>query len=148
MLENSIFALDLNNIIMITKQKKILLLSDLIIFSMVLGLDFFEKHTGFFKWLDPTTLWIIVLVAMVFPIRFLRKSRKKKNGIPSDDELSILVKYKIGYYSFFSSSFLWYCLFCFKDRISDINTILGGGILLSVLIVLITSVVFKLYPDE
>lgn len=130
------------------KQRIALVSSYLIILLLVLGLRFFENQTGFFKWIDPMLLLLIVVITFIYTQQFLKGKRKKKNGIPADDELSILIKYKVGYYSYLASAFLWYILFVFKDHFPDTETILGGGILFSSLIVIVSAVIIKHFNNE
>lgn len=130
------------------KQRIVLIASYLIILSLVTVLRSFENQTGFFKSIDPLLLLLIVVIAFIYTIQSLKSKNKKKNGIPVDDEFSILIKYKIGYYSYLASAFLWYVLFVFKDHFHDTETILGGGILLSSLIVIVTRIIIKRFPNE
>jgi len=130
------------------KQKIILVTAYLLILSVVFGLKYLEKQTGFFKSINPLFLLALIIIAFVYTLQSLKRKGKKKNGIPIDDELSILIKYKIGYYSFLASSFLWYLLFALKDDFPDIETILGGGILLSTLIVIVTGIIIKRFSNE
>ena len=148
MLFISIFALELNNIIVMKKYRIILVTAYLVILSTVFGLKYFENQTGFFKSIDPLFLLALITIAFVYTLLSLKRKGKKKNGIPIDDEFSLLIKYKIGYYSFLASSFLWNLLFIFKDNFPDTKTILGGGILLSTLIVIITSIIIKRFSNE
>lgn len=130
------------------KQRIILVTTYFLILSIVLGLRYFENQTGFFKSINPLILLAIIIVAFIYTLKSLKRKSKKKNGMPTDDELSLLIKYKIGYYSYLASLFLWYLLFAFKDHFPDTETILGGGILLSSLIVIITRIIIKRFPDE
>ena len=130
------------------KQKKILVTAYLLILSVVFGLKYLEKQTGFFKSINPLFLLALIIIAFVYTLQSLKRKGKKKNGIPIDDELSLLIKYKIGYYSFLGSSFLWYLLFVLKDSFPDTETILGGGVLLSTLIVIVTSIIIKRFSNE
>ena len=148
MLFISIFVLELNNIIVMKKQRIILVTAYLLILSVVFGLKYFEKQTGLFKSINPLFLLALIIIAFVFTLQSLKRKGKKKNGIPIDDEFSLLIKYKIGYYSFLGSSFLWYLLFILKDDFPDTETILGGGILLSTLIVIVTRIIIKRFPNE
>jgi hypothetical protein len=116
--------------------------------SVVFGLKYLEKQTGIFKSINPLFLLALIIIAFVFTLQSLKRKGKKKNGIPIDDEFSLLIKYKIGYYSFLGSSFLWYLLFILKDDFPDTETILGGGILLSTLIVIVTRIIIKRFPNE
>jgi hypothetical protein len=148
MLFISIFVLELNNIIVMKKQRIILVTAYLLILSVVFGLKYLEKQTGIFKSINPLFLLALIIIAFVFTLQSLKRKDKKKNGIPIDDEFSLLIKYKIGYYSFLASSFLWYLLFILKDDFPDTETILGGGILLSTLIVIVTRIIIKRFPNE
>jgi hypothetical protein len=148
MLFISIFVLELNNIIKMKKQRIILVTAYLLILSVVFGLKYLEKQTGIFKSINPLFLLALIIIAFVFTLQSLKRKGKKKNGIPIDDEFSLLIKYKIGYYSFLGSSFLWYLLFILKDDFPDTETILGGGILLSTLIVIVTRIIIKRFPNE
>jgi len=148
MLFISIFVLELNNIIKMKKQRIILVTAYLLILSVVFGLKYLEKQTGLFKSINPLFLLALIIIAFVFTLQSLKRKGKKKNGIPIDDEFSLLIKYKIGYYSFLGSSFLWYLLFILKDDFPDTETILGGGILLSTLIVIVTRIIIKRFPNE
>ena len=148
MLFISIFVLELNNIIVMKKQRIILVTAYLLILSVVFGLKYLEKQTGIFKSINPLFLLALIIIAFVFTLQSLKRKGKKKNGIPIDDEFSLLIKYKIGYYSFLGSSFLWYLLFILKDDFPDTETILGGGILLSTLIVIVTRIIIKRFPNE
>jgi hypothetical protein len=148
MLFISIFVLELNNIIKMKKQRIILVTAYLLILSVVFGLKYLEKQTGLFKSINPLFLLALIIIAFVFTLQSLKRKGKKKNGIPIDDEFSLLIKYKIGYYSFLASSFLWYLLFILKDDFPDTETILGGGILLSTLIVIVTRIIIKRFPNE
>ena len=148
MLFISIFVLELSNIIVMKKQRIILVTAYLLILSVVFGLKYLEKQTGLFKSINPLFLLALIIIAFVFTLQSLKRKGKKKNGIPIDDEFSLLIKYKIGYYSFLASSFLWYLLFVLKDDFPDTETILGGGILLSTLIVIVTRIIIKRFPNE
>ena len=120
----------------------------MLILSVVFGLKYLENQTGFFKSINPLFLLALIIIAFVYTLQSLKRKGKKKNGDPIDDELSILIKYKIGYYSFLASSFLWYLLFVLKDDFPDTETILGGGILLSTLIVIVTNIIVKRFSNE
>jgi len=144
----SIFVLELNNFNVMKKQRIILVTAYLLILSIVFGLKYLENQTGFFKSINPLFLLALIIIAFVYTLQSLKRKGKKKNGIPVDDEFSLLIKYKIGYYSFLASSFLWYLLFVLKDDFPDTETILGGGILLSTLIVIVTSIIIKRFSNE
>ena len=148
MLYISIFVLDIFNIIVMKKQRIILVTAYLFILSAVFGLKYLEYQTGIFKSIDPLFLLALIIIVFVYTLQSLKRKGKKKNGIPVDDELSLLIKYKTGYYSFLVSSFLWYLLFVLKDDFPDTETILGGGILLSTLIVIATRIIIKRFPNE
>ena len=73
---------------------------------------------------------IIVLGGVVF-LNALKRDRDIKAGLPVDDELSTRIKYKAGYYAYLASMYMWLFIFLLKDNFPDVETMLGGGILLS-----------------
>jgi hypothetical protein len=62
----------------------------------------------------------------------------------ADDELSRVRKWKVGYLAYFLNLLLW--LFLFTDRIkfTDITNLIGGGIILS-LIIGVVSLLYSRY---
>lgn len=91
-------------------------------------------------------LFIIVLIAVLGIISLfeeIKKAKDEKDGFATEDELSTIIKYKSGYYAFLGSMYLWLAIFMFNSKFPDIETMLGGGILLSALISWIAKIVVK-----
>ncbi len=63
-----------------------------------------------------------------------RKYRERKEGLTEEDELSTSLKYKAGYKAYMASMYMWLFIFFLKNHFPNVETILGGGILLSALI--------------
>jgi hypothetical protein len=55
--------------------------------------------------------------------------------------MSTRIKYKAGYHAFMASMYIWLFIFLFKDLFPDVETMLGGGILLSA----VTAMAIKAY---
>jgi len=64
-----------------------------------------------------------------------------QQGFPPEDELSTQIKYRAGYYAFIVSMYIWLFIFLFQRHLPDVETMLGGGILLSG----VTAIVIKIY---
>ena len=73
-------------------------------------------------------------------VRALKRDKEEKEGLPAEDELSNLIKYKAGYLAYMTSMYMWLFIFIFKDKFPNVESMLGGGILLSALIFFITKV--------
>jgi hypothetical protein len=81
--------------------------------------------------LDVGIFAIIVISGTYAFVTHMRRYQAEKVGLPPDDELSNLIKYKAGYYAFMTSMYIWLFIFLFKRYFPDVETMLGGGILLS-----------------
>jgi hypothetical protein len=81
--------------------------------------------------LDVGIFAIIVISGTYAFVTHMRRYQAGKVGLPPDDELSNLIKYKAGYYAFMTSMYIWLFIFLFKRYFPDAETMLGGGILLS-----------------
>jgi uncharacterized membrane protein YidH (DUF202 family) len=86
---------------------------------------------------------LIVIIGIVAIVLGMKRMQDEKKGLPADDELSNLIKYKAGYYAYIASIYMWLFIFLFKGLFPDIETMLGGGILLSGLIGFIAKYVVK-----
>ncbi len=77
-------------------------------------------------------IFLMIIVAGVYAfVVNMRKFKDEEAGFPAEDELSTRIKYKAGYYAFIGSLYMWLFLFLFKSFIPDVETLVGGGILLS-----------------
>ena len=64
-------------------------------------------------------------------VTHMRRYKDAKEGLALEDELSTQIRYQAGYYSFITSLYIWLAIFLFQRFIPDVETMLGGGILLS-----------------
>lgn len=123
------------------QTKSVLLLVTLLISTVVAGIVVLFKSgytpTGF----HLVILTLIVISAIYAFVTHFRRHRDHEKGIPVDDEMSTRIKYKAGHHAFVASLYMWLFIFLFKDLFPDVETMLGGGILLSAVI----SIVIKAY---
>ena len=77
-------------------------------------------------------IFAIILITGVYAfVTYMRRHKDEQQGFPPEDEFSTRIKYKAGYYAFNVSMYIWMLIFLFKHFIPDVETMLGGGILLS-----------------
>lgn len=81
--------------------------------------------------LDLGIFAIIVISGIYAFATHMRRYQAERIGLPPDDELSDLIKYKAGYYAFMTSMYIWLFIFLFKRYFPNVETMLGSGILLS-----------------
>lgn len=74
---------------------------------------------------------LIVISAIYAFVTHLKRYKDVQSGFPAEDEMSTLIKYKAGHHAFLASLYMWLFIFLFKDVFPDVETMLGGGILLS-----------------
>lgn len=137
MLYISNFVLDLINIFM--KTRKTLLITSILIMGAFWAFIAIEKGTDLFKGIDLFIFILIVILGIVFFIRALKKDKEEKLGLATEDELSNLIKYKTGYYTYLYSMYMWLFIFIFKDKFPNTESMIGGGVLFSGLIYFFTK---------
>jgi len=137
MLYISNFVLELNNIIM--KTRKTLLITSIIIMGSLWLFIALERGTYLLKGIDLFIFILIVLLGVVAFVRALKKDKEEQLGLATEDELSNLIKYKTGYYTYLYSMYMWLFIFIFKDKFPNTESIIGGGVLLSAIIYYITN---------
>jgi len=77
-------------------------------------------------------IFLMIIVAAVYSfVTQMNKHKDIESGYPAEDEMSTLIKYKAGYYSFMSSMYMWLFIFLFKRYFPDVETMIGGGIIFS-----------------
>lgn len=81
--------------------------------------------------LDLLIFVMIVIGAIYALVRAVKRQKDVDSGFPAEDEMSTRIKYKAGYYAFLSSLYMWLFIFLFHRFFPDVETMLGGGILLS-----------------
>ena len=124
------------------------MITSVLIMAVIWGFIAIEKGTTLFQGLDLYIFALIIIIGVIAFLRALKKHREEKAGRPTEDELSNLIKYKSGYFAYMASMYMWLFIFFFKDKFPDIETMLGGGILLSALIGFIAKVVVKKKLNE
>lgn len=131
-----------------TIKRKALLVSSILITLTILGFIVVVRGPELFSGLELFILILIIILGIVVFVNALRKERDIKAGLPVDDELSTRIKYKAGYYAYLTSMYMWLFIFLLKDNFPDVETMLGGGILLSAAISVIIKYVVKYKFDE
>ena len=124
-------------------NRKTLLFTSIIIMVAIWGFIAIEKGTDLFKGLDLYIFILIVVLGTIAFVRALKRDKEEKEGLPAEDELSNLIKYKAGYLAYMTSMYMWLFIFIFKDKFPNVESMLGGGILLSALIFFITKIKVK-----
>ena len=124
-------------------NRKTLLFTSIIIMVAIWGFIAIEKGTDLFKGLDLYIFILIVALGTIAFINALKRDKEEKEGLPAEDEFSNLIKYKAGYLAYMSSMYMWLFIFIFKDKFPNVESMLGGGILLSALIFFITKIKVK-----
>jgi len=127
---------------MVNKRKS-LMLTSILIMAVIWGFIALEKGTDLLHGLDLYIFILIIIMGTIAFMRALKKDKEEKEGFNTEDELSLLVKYKSGYYAYMTSMYMWLFIFLFKDKFPDVETLLGSGILLSALIGFISKLTTK-----
>lgn len=125
------------------KQRKTLLITSILFMAAIWAFAIIEKGTNLFKGYDLIIFIFIIVFGVIALVSALKKDKDEKEGIPIEDELSNQIKYKAGYYAYLASLYMWLFIFLFKDKFPDLETLLGGGILLSAIISYVARLVVK-----
>jgi hypothetical protein len=131
-----------------TIKRKALLVSSILITLTILGFIVVVRGPELFGRLELFILILIISLGIVAIINALKRDREIKAGIPVDDELSTRIKYKAGYYAYLTSMYMWMFIFLLKDNFPDVETMLGGGILISGALSVIIKYAVKYKFDE
>ena len=124
-------------------KRKTLMFTSILFMAAIWAFIIIEKGTNLFKGYDLIVFILIVVFGVIALISAVKKDKDEKEGIPIEDELSDQIKYKAGYYAFFISMYMWFFIFIFKEKFPDLETLLGGGILVSAVIFYISKLVVK-----
>jgi len=122
-----------------------------IVFStmgFVLGFIILKNGTDLFQGLNIVIFALIIIGGIIAFFNANKKEQQEKDGLPTDDELSTRMKYKTGYYAYMASMYMWLIIFVAKGMFPNVETMLGGGILISCLIWAISKYIVKLKFDE
>ena len=125
------------------KNRKTLLIITLLTMLVVLAFIVITNKANVLKGLNLLIFALIIIGGIIAFVSAYKKDKEEKAGLTTEDELSTLIKYKSGYYAYMASMYMWLFIFLFKDKFPDIETMLGGGILLSGLIGYISKIVVK-----
>ncbi len=149
MLFISNFVLDLINLFLSIMKKSrttVLLLIGLTLFFSI-GVLLYSQMAE----IQPKMLIIYALigiVALISVVVAIRKMKEEKEGQPLEDEFTTQIKYKAGFYAYIASLYMWLFIFLFRSIFPDVETIVGGGILLSGVIGFACKVVAKRQINE
>ena len=124
-------------------NRKTLLITSVLIMAAVWGFIVLVKGTELLRGLDLLIFVLIVVIGAIALIQALKKDKEEREGFATEDELSTQMKYKSGYYAYLASMYMWLFIFLLKDKFPDIETMLGGGILLSALMAYIAKIIVK-----
>ena len=123
------------------QTKRALILVSILIMSCIGGF-IAAYRTGYVPSGLQLLIIVLIIIAAIYAFVMHWKQHKDvQSGFPAEDEMSTHIKYKAGYYAFLASLYMWLFIFMFKDFFSDVETMLGGGILVSATI----SIVIKTY---
>jgi len=130
------------------RSKVIIILSSAVAMGFAWAFFALREQVNFATPLNILILVLIIIFGAVAFRRALKKEREEKAGIPPEDEMSTLIKYKSGYYAYMASMYMWLFIFLLKGKFPDTETMLGGGILLSALIFYISGIIVKRRLNE
>lgn len=124
------------------KQTKYTLMLVSILFMTAIWGFVFAYRSGFVPTGLDLLIFALIMISGVYAfVTHLKRHKDFEKGIPVEDEMSTRIKYKAGHHAFLASLYMWLFIFLFKDFFPDVETMLGGGILLSAVI----SIVIKAY---
>jgi|GEM_PF-3125388 len=92
--------------------------------------------------------WLIGTLALISIFMAYKKMKEEKEGQPVDDEFTLQIKYKSGYYAYIYSLYMWLFLFLGRSFFQDIETIVGIGVLMSGLIGYVCKMYIKRHNYE
>ena len=91
---------------------------------------------------------LIGLVALISIGVAVKRMREENEGQPNEDEFTTQIKHKAGFYAYIASMYMWLFIFLFRGLFPDIETIVGGGILLSGIIGFVCKAIVKQQINE
>ena len=143
------FMLDLFNLYLSIMKKSttaLLLLIGLTLF-FALGVILYSQMEE----IQPKMLIIYLLIGVIALISIviaIKKMKEEKEGQPIEDEFTTQIKYKAGYYAYLASMYMWLFIFLFRSIFPDVETLVGGGILLSGAIGFVCKIIAKQQINE
>ena len=132
------------------KQTKIALLL-VSILAMLCVWGFIAVYKGGYipTGLDALIFALIIIGGIYAFVTHLKQHKDVQSGFPAEDEMSTRIKYKAGYHAFMASIYIWLFIFLFKDFFPDVESMLGSGILLSIILsMLIKAYLTRNYRED
>jgi len=122
----------------------------ILVFLFEKGLVYFDNNSHYFAHYAHDTLLsiIIYVLIIVFIIAFLKIRRSPGSVFQADDELSMARKWKVGYLAYILNLWLWLLLFSDRVKFSDITNLIGGGIILTLIIGVVSFLYFRIFSYE
>ena len=94
-------------------------------------------------------LFAMIMITGIYAfVKHLRQYEEEKEGFAVEDELSRQIQFRAGYYAFNASLYIWFAIFVFQQSIPDTRTMLGGGLLLSIIVFMGIRAYLKRSYDE
>jgi uncharacterized membrane protein YkvI len=126
------------------KKNKRFMITAVLFMAIIWAFVVIEKGTSLFQGLDLVIFILIIISGIIALYNAFKKDKELAEGQPEEDELSNLIKYKSGYYAYMASLYMWLFFFLMKDMFPNIESLIGGGILLTALF----SFLAKLYVKK
>jgi len=141
MLNISIFALEISNIIIMTRTKTTIVVLFIAAVGSTVAFTFLESKMSIFGDMDHESLYYILLGLMVVTFLSYKIRIKRRLFKHADDELSIFRKYKASYYAYQTTLFIWLMVFILQKYFLTAQAMLGAGMFLSVIFGIVAKIV-------
>jgi hypothetical protein len=141
MLNISIFALEISNIIIMTRTKTTIVVLFIAAVGSTVAFTFLESKMSIFGDMDHESLYYILLGLMVVTFLSYKIRIKRRLFKRADDELSIFRKYKASYYAYKTTIFIWLMVFILQKYFLTAQAMLGVGMFLSVIFGIVAKIV-------
>ena len=125
------------------KTNKTLIISITLIIFIITSLLAIYREGNTMGQLDILIILVTLIIGIIAIVKFRKKEKEQDEGQPEEDEFSLMLKYKTGYYSFLYSSYAWFLIFLLRGYFPDKVSIVGGGILISALIAALVKLSLK-----
>lgn len=130
------------------KNRKSLLITLFLLVTITLGIIVASSADNILKGPELVIFILIIVVGLIALAIAFKRDKEERAGMATDDERSTRVKYKAGYQAYLGSMYMWLFIFLVKDKFPDVETMLGGGILLSSVIFFATKMYVNRTFDE
>ena len=112
-------------------KRRTLMMTAVLFMAAIWGFIWVKNQTDLLGSLELVIFILIIISGIIALVSAFRKDRDERAGIPTEDEMSEQIKYKAGYYTYLLSMYMWLLIFIFNESFRSVETMLGGGILLS-----------------